>query len=189
MFISHDLIRDIIGYINVADLWYLRNVSPIIDREICAIGRKVVLYRNECYDLVATRAVIIQFGSGKKEVLVFDKIVYKTIDNNWYVHPMPIIIEQYSGQVHEYIYIDKNNKMGVVYNRGTRHYYRFGSEHMMESAGKNVYYQTIKYKILGAINYIDFNTNCALQDTSIGWQYIERFTVIFKDGNWASPKK
>lgn len=184
MFISHDLIRSIISYLSTADFEDLRNVSPVVDREICASGIRIVSYRKKYYDLVSTNAMIIQFESGKKEALILRDGIYKTIDDECRINTVSMSITQYSGQVHEYIHIDKNSKIGVSYNNNVYNYYCFDSRSQMESAGKYVYHQKLSYGIIGTIDYVDFDTRCAIQDVQNDWQYIERFTVIFQAGQW-----
>lgn len=76
MFISNDLIRDIISYVPREHLRELSRASPIMDREICALGIRLFFGNkdNGCIeenvngyvDLGGPNVFVIQMESGKK---------------------------------------------------------------------------------------------------------------------------
>lgn len=79
MFICHDLIRNIIEYIPLEDLRDFGNASASFAQEICKMGLRVFYNGQIAIDLRENYARVIQYDSGKKDVIRENKITGKSL--------------------------------------------------------------------------------------------------------------
>lgn len=182
--ICHDLLPDIIGYVSIDNLRYLRNVSSVIDR-IMRYLKKCVFFglSDIAYDLSGIGSLIIKLSSGKCIGLI-KNTEYNGIFTN---------VEVYSRCYQAIIDVCSFNSSNL-YNRIDIHknimLYRSGHKFVVTHysgirAPKQWQIIQIHDKLqFMRPEYIDLNTCYAVSFDRHDNCYYESFTVICKDGSW-----
>lgn len=183
--ICHDLLPDIIGYVSIDDLRYLRNVSSVIDR-IMRYLKKCVFFglNGVTYDLSKVKSSIIKLSSGKCigfiEHVENDVLTNVEVYSVCYCTRINVFLDNVTiGHLCYKVDVDRN----IMMNRYGSTYTFMPYDGTIESL--DTQYINIYNKLHWIrLQYIDFNTCYVTGSSDRGDQYYESFVVLYKDGSW-----
>lgn len=182
--IARDLWHDLIAYVPLVDLRDLSRASPLFDKVICSIGRRV-FYGNKYIVQLNDKHTVIVMHSGKKYVLLRDNFpfIFKIIGIDGSILGTYITYASKSYR-HDIIYYDPTKDIAIF--RGV---HRTWIKKNCGPLNKYNFIVDFVNTITGGPNAVDL-TNCIAMNHLLPTDNagriieVEHFKILFKDNKW-----